>query len=268
MYRRTTLLLSAWLGIGWGLLLPGAAAADQYLAYVGGGLERIGEGGWSERRGQLIFKQVNGTLVSAPARDVDLAASTFITWQLNGRRRVPYQAAVTEPASDAETPAPCAEARVLEVRDPETLEIVTRSSREVVHLACLDAPETEHPSPQIAWFGRATLGWMRLELKAGEKLCVSDQAPERIDAEGHRTVFVTLADGRDLSATVIGGGYGLLRPGACDRAAEYRELENRAIEEGRGLWGARSERSAVAAVSNFGAASAGPPPPRQRIGGG
>jgi hypothetical protein len=72
-------------------LLAAPGSADEWLVYVGGGMEPV-QGGWAERRGQVLFTQRGGTLVSIPHDEVDLATSAIITWQLNGRRRLPPRA--------------------------------------------------------------------------------------------------------------------------------------------------------------------------------
>ena len=219
------------------VLLAGAAVADEWLVYIGAGLEAI-EGGWEERRGQVLFRLRGGTLVSVPYADVDLPTSAIVTWQLGGRRRVPPRAPLPNgPAADAVPAPPCTAARVVSLRSGETLEVTDGKRRELIHLACLDTPETQHKYPELGWFGRAALSAVELEVPAGAHVCIAEQTPPQRDGEGHRIVFVTLADGRDYAAEVIGGGLGLLRPAGCARAAYYRRLEDRAIGRQRGLWG-------------------------------
>lgn len=250
---------------------PGAVLADQWLVYTGGGIETIAEKGWKERRGQVLFTQRGGTLVSVPFDDVDLAASAFITWQMNGRRRMPPRTKVSgsAPSEGAETAAPCVDARVVALRGGETLEVAVGTERETIHLACLDAPETRHHRfPQIAWFGRAAVSWLEFEIQRGDRVCLTEHSPQLRDGDGHRILYVSSAEGRDYTGAVIAGGLGVLRPGPCSRAAEYSALEESAIAQGRGLWGARAEQAALAAVSHNGAVSSGPPPRRRRTGGG
>ncbi len=249
---------------------PPPAAADQWLVYIGGGLESIADKGWKERRGQVLFTQRNGTLVSVPFDQVDLATSAFVTFQLNGRRLMPPRTAVPSSATvtDPSEPAPCLEARVVALRGSETLEVRIGDQNETVHLACLDAPETDHRFPQLAWFGRAAHSWMQIEIREGTELCLVEHTPSLRDGAGHRIVYVSSTRGRDYTAAAIGGGYGVLRAGDCSRAAQYSLLEGDAIAEERGLWGHRAESAAVAAVSSGVATSAGPPPRRPRRSGG
>ena len=249
------------------LFVAPAAAADEWLVYIGAGLEAI-EGGWEERRGQVLFRLRGGTLVSVPYADVDLPASAVVTWQLGGRREAPPRPALPKelPAEPAERP-PCVPARVVSLRSGETLQISDGKTREIVHLACLDAPETRHKYPELGWFGRATLSAVELAVPPGSHICVTEQTPPKRDAEGHRVVYVNLADGRDYTAEVIAGGLGLLRPAGCPRAAEYRRMEDRAIARQRGLWGTMSAQAAFKAANLAVSVGGGPAPPRQRGGG-
>ncbi len=255
-------------GLLLGLSVGPVAAADEWLVYIGAGLEAI-EGGWEERRGQVMFRLRGGTLVSVPYADVDLPASAIVTWQLSGRRRVPPRAELPDapPAPEGALP-PCVAARVVGLRSGEALEVSDGKRRELVHPACLDAPETQHKYPQLGWFGRATLSAVELAVPPGARVCLTEQSPPKRDSEGHRVVFVTLADGRDYTAEVIGGGLGLLRPASCAKAAHYRRIEDRAIAKQRGLWGTMSTQAAFAAADLAVSVVGGPPPPRRSAGGG
>jgi endonuclease YncB( thermonuclease family) len=159
-------------------------------------------------------------------------------------------------------------ARVVSLRSGETLEISDGKRREIVHLACLDAPETVHKYPQLGWFGRATLSAVELAVPPGAHVCLTEQSPPKRDGEGHRVVYVTLADGRDYTQEVIAGGLGLLRPAHCARAAHYREIEDHAIAKQRGLWGGMAAEPAFAAGRLALSVAGGPPPPRRSGGGG
>ena len=250
------------------LLAAPAPASDEWLVYIGAGLEAI-EGGWEEKRGQVMFRLRGGTLVSVPYADVDLPASAVVTWQLGGRRRTPPRAAMPEalPPEPAEPP-PCVPGRVVRLLSGETLEVSDGKKREIVHLACLDAPETAHKYPQLGWFGRATLSAVELAVPPGSHVCLTEQSPPKRDGEGHRVVYVTLADGRDFTAEVIAGGLGLLRPASCARAAHYRRMEDHAIAKQRGLWGGMAAEPAFAAGKLALSVAGGPPPPRRSGGGG
>jgi endonuclease YncB( thermonuclease family) len=243
------------------LLSTGILMADEWLVYVGGGIQDI-EGGWEERGRTVVFTMRGGTLASVPFEDVDLPTSAFITWQLGGRRQPPPRAPLPEiePQTESQRAPECVEARVKSIRSGETLEVVVDGQSETIHLVCLDAPETTHQFPELAWFGRATVSAIQIAVKPGTKVCLLEQTPERRDREGHRIVDVRLADGRDFAEAVIFDGLGILRPGRCPRARSLRRLEDRAIGEQRGLWGAMSQRAAFQAVMSGPAVDAGASP--------
>ena len=255
-------------------LLGASVSADDWLVYLGGGMEPI-EGGWDYHEGRVTFRKLGGTLVSTPFADVDLPTSAFITWQLNGRRETPPRSPI--PASsedgasaDGRVEVRCAKALVVSLIDGETIEVEGETRTEIVHVACFDAPDIRHRFPELSWFGRVTRTSIGHALKTGAEVCLAELAMPQRDQDGHRIVYVTLASGKDYAAEAIRGGLGLLRPGPCERAEAYRRLEDRAIAEERGLWGERSEEVAFAVAANtvaIGAGGVGTPPPR-RVGGG
>jgi endonuclease YncB( thermonuclease family) len=266
------------------LAFTGPAWADDWLVYLGGGLEEI-DGGWDQRRGQVVFRRAGGTLTSIPFSEVDLAASAFITWQLNGRSEAPPRSPLPERAGEVPNSdkKPCQKAVVVALAGSETLEVMASGNRETVHVACLDAPETGYDLAPLGFFGRATLSTLRAKVKSGDEVCLTEHSPPRVDAEGHRIVYVSLNGDFDYTAGVILAGLGLLRLGECSRAAEYRRLEDRAIGEGRGLWGRSGARAAFSVAQSSmvftpdgdasGGASGGArggavAPPRRRAGGG
>lgn len=248
------------------------SGADDWLVYLGGGLEPI-EGGWDLHKGRVLFTKLGGTLVSIPAAEVDLPTSAFITYQLNGRRQAPPRAPLApkaEPVTQSDDQRVCVKGRIKALLDGETLEIETEGVTETVHVACLDAPDTRHRFAELGWFGRAAVSSLELGLRKSGEVCLAETLPPRRDKQGHRIVYVRLASGKDFAAEMIKGGLGLLRLGPCERAAAYRRLEDRAIADQAGLWGEMSEKAAFAAAGKtvvIGAGGAGPPPPR-RIGGG
>jgi len=239
-----------------------SAADDAWLVLVDGGLEAI-DGGWSEKGGRVIFTRKGGTLASMRADDVDLATSTFITWQLDGRRQAPERPPLEQaaPTPEGAKESPCIGAVATRLLNGESLEVTIGQEKEIVHVACLDTPEKNQSIPALGWFGRASLSAIEIELKQGGlTVCLGEQVPPQRDGDGHRIVSVQLADGRDLATTVIQDGFGVLRPNGCRAGAHYRSAENHAIREQRGLWGKSGAQPAFQAVQ-IGAAAA-PSKPR------
>lgn len=249
------------------VLAAGPAAAD-WLVYLGGGVQET-DGGWWERDGDVLFRAPGGMLLSVPAEDVDLPASAIVSWQASGRRRPPARPPLPpEGASTAPSAEGCVTADLVALRGSETLEVSRDGATEIVHVACLDMPEVGHRFPHLGFFGRAALSAVELEVRPGETVCLTEHDPVLRDGEGHRVLHVALADGRDYGAEAIAGGLGMLRSGPCDRAAAYRQLEERALADLRGLWGAISAEAALAVLSDSLARAAGPPAHRPRGRGG
>ena len=215
---------------------------------------------------QVRFHNPNGTLLSARAEDVDLAASAFLSWQVGLRRSPGVSTPAAPPASD---PAACVPARVVRVASAETLELEsgTPRTRETVHLACVDAPETQHKFAELVWLGRQAAGAVESLAGAGATVCVSEDSPPLRDRSGHRVVYLRLGDGRDLGAELVRAGLGLARPAPCSRGAAYRDFERRSREAESGHWGPAGNQSMVAVVTKAMAAG-GPAMPPARIGGG
>jgi endonuclease YncB( thermonuclease family) len=164
--------------------------------------------------------------------------------------------------------APCAPARVAGVLGPETLELAIDGRVETVHLDCLDAPDTRHKFPQLAWYGNQTATAVETLVRADQAVCVTEEEPGRRDAQGHRTLLIQLSDGRDLGAELVGRGLALAERSACSRGARYQKLEDQARARERGHWGPSGNDVSVAIVAQSASLAGGAAPPRMRVGGG
>ena len=168
-----------------------------WLVLVDGGVEAI-DGGWSEKSGRVAFTRLGGTLTSMRADDVDLATSSFVTWQLDGRRQPPPRAPLEKvtPLPEGTEEPPCVGAVMTRLLGGESLEVKIGDATEIVHVACLDTPESNQRIPALGWFGRAALSAIEIELKQGGlTVCLGEQTPPLRDGAGHRIVSVQLSDG-------------------------------------------------------------------------
>jgi endonuclease YncB( thermonuclease family) len=267
--RRATVPLLVLIATG-AAIAARPAAADWLLFYTGVAIET--RGAWEVRGQQVRFTAPSGTLQSARAEDVDLAASAFLSWQIGDRRSTdaarPPAGAELHPRRDAATPAAppaCAPAKVVAVRSAETLEIARGGRREIVHLACLDAPEAAHRLPELAYFGESADLLAERLAPPGAEVCVGDESPPLADRSGHRIVYLRLADGRDLGEALLREGLALARGGACVRHDLYLASERAAIAAQAGNWGLLAHDLSLAVVglpSEGGGKSALPPPRR------
>jgi len=260
--RRAVLSLLVVLGVA-----PRPAAADWLLFYTGVALET--RGAWEVRGQQVRFTARSGALQSARAEDIDLAASAFLSWQIGDRRAIdaarPPAGAELAPArgaAAAPATAACVPAKIVAVRSAETLEVARGGRSEIVHLACLDAPEAAHRLPELAYFGDTADLTVESLAPAATEVCVAEENPPLVDRSGHRIVYVRLPDGRDLGETLLRDGLALARGGACARHDLYLQSERAALAAQAGNWGLLAHDLAVAVVglpSSSGRASALPP---------
>jgi endonuclease YncB( thermonuclease family) len=248
------------------LVLAPAARAD-WLVYIGGGVQET-KGPWEVRGRMIVFHAPNGNLQSIRADGVDLPASQFLSWALSESRRRSEQplfggrlAGALWRGQPGAIPqgTPCASARVERVLSPETLEVTLGAKRETVHPTGLSAPQVQQRFPQLSWFGHEAAVRIGDVVRAGQSVCLIEEAPPLRDPLGHRRVTIALADGRDLAAEAIGRGLAVPSLTASPRATRYRALADEARANERGLWGQETLEPALAVMGNAGILGAGPP---------
>ena len=234
-------------------------------------------------RDNAVVFHASRTLLSVRIENVDVPASQFLSWQLleNRRRTEPSPSGISgafrkPPAEVPRQPAakvagwpglpgfvakdfPCVPARVERVVSAETLEVSAGGKRETVHAACLGAPQVQQRYPELAWFGRESTAGVSPLVRAGQNVCLAEEQPPLRDELGHRRLYIELANGRDLTAEVIGRGLGVLRSGTCSRIDRYRPIAKEAFLQERGHWGPASLDAALAVLSNGPILAAGPP---------
>ena len=244
-----------------GLATAAATHAD-WIVYARGGIQET-KGPWEVKGRQVQFHATSGTLLSARAEDVDLPASAFLTWQVGDRRHAPVSRHAGSAGSVEQRP--CSPAKVMRSVTAETYEMAIDGRREIVHLACLDTPETRHRFPELAWYGHQTESVVGGLLQPGQSVCFVEEEPPQRDRDEHRLVYVRISGGRDLGAEVISRGLGVARAGECGRGESYRLLEEQARLQDRGHWGPEGNAASVAIVSQALAFHAAP---AARTGGG
>ncbi len=257
-----------------GALASAPVAVADWLVFRGGGVQET-RGAWQVDGRQVRFHAPGGALQAVRTEEVDLAASAFLSWQVGDRRAIgaerPPAGAEMRPATDGGAPlgeAPCTKAKVTAVVNAETLEVRGSSGSEVVHLACLDAPEPDHRSAELSALGVDSFEAVERLAPPGADVCVADEVPALVDRDGHRILYVRLADGRDLGEELVARGLALARGGTCARRGRYLEVERVALAAQRGHWGPVVHDLALAIVAHpvavGGAAAGGAPLPRPR----
>ncbi len=141
----------------------------------------------------------------------------------------------TESGSGAAARAPVS-APVLRVVDGDTIEVGLDGGGEDVRYIGVDTPETVEPGEPVQCFGPEASAFNH-RLVAGETvLLVFDE--ELRDAYGRLLAYVYVGD-RFVNAALVRGGFARtleIAPNTT-RAAHLARLEQRAGEEGAGLWG-------------------------------
>jgi endonuclease YncB( thermonuclease family) len=241
-------------------LIAGALAVPvrgEWIVFVGGGIREI-RGELDIRGRQVRFHDVSGTLMSIAADDVDVAASAFLSAQV-GRTPPPATGAPPAPGSGGRPTAPCTPVRLVRIASAETYELELGGRTETIHLACIDAPETRHRFPELAFFGHEAVARVEQLLATSPSLCLVEDDPPRRDAADHRVAFLRTGDGRDLGAEIVRRGFAVARAGNCGRVGDYRALEARARTDREGHWGPSANGAAVAVVASAVAFHAVPP---------
>ena len=107
--------------------------------------------------------------------------------------------------------------------------------RERIRLIGVDTPETVHPLKKVERFGKESSNFTRNGLLEKEVFLALDW--QLWDAYGRLLAYVCLPNGSCFNAQLIEEGYGhayTVYP--FQFLEEFRELEQRARAEGRGLW--------------------------------
>jgi endonuclease YncB( thermonuclease family) len=243
--RRLALLLALLPALAGTVAVPARA---EWIVFVGGGIREI-RGSLDVRGRQVRFHDVSGTLMSVAADDVDVAASAFLTAQV-GRMPAPSSVVAPGPAAGGRPGAACASVRLARIASAETYEVEIGGKVETIHLACVDAPETRHRIPDLAFFGHEAAARVEQLLATSPSLCLVEDDPPRRDGADHRVAFLRTGDGRDLGAEIVRRGFAVARAGNCGRVEDYLALEARARADQQGHWGPSAHGAAVAVVAS------------------
>lgn len=146
---------------------------------------------------------------------------------------------------------------VARVIDGDTVRLETG---ETVRLIGVDTPETKHPQKPVERFGREASGFTTRVVQGKRVRLEYDQ--QRQDKYGRTLAYVFLEDGTFANAEIIRQGYGYAYTRFPFKYLEqFRCLERKAREGGRGLWRAAEAAEIVPAL----AAGPWPCPPDKPI---
>ena len=127
--------------------------------------------------------------------------------------------------------------RVTKVIDGDTIKVRMSGRVEKVRLIGVDTPETVDPRREVEYFGREASEFTRKLALGEEVLLEPDPQCSNRDKYSRLLRYVYLEDGTLLNAEIIVQGYGFAYTKyPFSRMKEFRKLEKRARQEGRGLW--------------------------------
>ena len=136
------------------------------------------------------------------------------------------------------------EAVVTRVVDGDTIVVTINGHNEKIRLIGVDTPETVHPNKPVQYFGKEASSFTK-RMATGKTVRLElDQASAvtgHRDKYGRLLAYVYLPDGTLLNAEIIRQGYGhAYTRFPFNKMDEFRALERKAQEAGRGLWAADS----------------------------
>lgn len=130
---------------------------------------------------------------------------------------------------------------VVYVLDGDTVQVNLRNGREIgVRFLGISAPEIPHPGKPGECYGQDATRHLKQLLPAGTRvMLVSDPTQDDVDTYGRWLRYVQ-ASGRDVGAAQIRAGSAAARDSSnpVSRHSTYTELEDKARDQGAGMWSA------------------------------
>lgn len=135
--------------------------------------------------------------------------------------------------------------QVLQVVDGDTIVIDYNGKEEKVRFIGVDTPETKHPEKGVEFYGKEAYQFTK-SLLEGEKITLKFDVQER-DKYGRILAYVYKGD-IFVNELLVKEGYARVFtvPPNVKYAEHFLDLERKAREEGRGLWGYTEEEPKAA----------------------
>lgn len=128
---------------------------------------------------------------------------------------------------------------VTRVVDGDTIRVMTDGQEVQVRMIGLDTPETVHPREPVQCYGPEASAEAKRLLEDATVVLTPDPTQDQVDHYGRALAYVEV-DGVDFAEHMIREGFAreYTYKFAYQRADTYREAEDQAQAEGRGLWSA------------------------------
>lgn len=130
--------------------------------------------------------------------------------------------------------------------DGDTIVVHYKGRDEKVRLIGINTPEIHHPAKGVEPFGYEAKKFVEGVLKAGDRIKLEFDIQSR-DKYGRLLAYVYLSDGRFLNALLVENGYAQVMtiPPNLKYQDLFLDLERKAREEDKGLWGCRENECGV-----------------------
>lgn len=126
---------------------------------------------------------------------------------------------------------------VTRVVDGDTIKVQIGRKTETVRLIGVDTPESVHPERPVEYFAKEASAFTK-RMALGQRVRLEDDA-ECTNRDKYQRLlrYVYLPNGKLLNGEIIRQGYGFAYTKyPFSRMDEFRKLERKAREKGRGLW--------------------------------
>lgn len=128
--------------------------------------------------------------------------------------------------------------RVTEVADGDTISIDMNGKVERVRFIGVDTPETQDPRKAVQCFGKAASSFTKDLIGNQPVRLESDELSTNRDRYNRLLRYVYLPNNDLVQEKIISEGYGFAYTSfPFTKSDHFKQLENRAREQGRGLWG-------------------------------
>ena len=129
--------------------------------------------------------------------------------------------------------------RVTRIVDGDTVEVNSSVGEQIVRLVGVDTPETKDPRKKVECFGEEAADYLEALVLDKLVLLETDNLQGRKDRYGRWLAYIYLEDGTDVNAKMVGDGYAFAyREIDSEKLTQYVELEKKARQNLKGLWGA------------------------------
>lgn len=175
---------------------------------------------------------------AVPTPEIQATISAEVATQVAAVLNAPISTATRTGPTGSPAPSGTTPARVLRVVDGDTIEVDLGGASYRVRYIGVDTPETVHPSRPVGCFGPEASAFNKA-LVRGQTVYLETDLSDT-DRYGRLLRYVWLGDGRMVNQLLVEEGYAQVTtyPPDVKYVDRFLAAQQRARDEGRGLWGA------------------------------